>query len=90
MPVKKKNTVCFYLHKVTRVVKFTETESGTELAGGWQERGTGGCLWVQRVSVLQGEKVLDMGHTRIRLTLLSCALRNGSHDKFMFWDFQPA
>lgn len=86
MPVKKKNTVCFHLHEVTRVVKLTETESRTEVARGGKERGIGGCFWVQRVSVLPSEKVLDMGHTtRICLTLLNCVFRKGSGGKLMCW-----
>ena len=37
-----------------------------------------------QVSVLQGEKVLEMGYTAggIYLTQLKCALRNGLGDKF--------
>lgn len=43
MPVKKKNTVCFRLHEVARVVKFIGTESRREAAGGREEREIGGC-----------------------------------------------
>ena len=57
---KDKHCVGVHVYEVSKVVKFTETESGMVVTRGWREGGMGTVVQGYRISVLQNEKFLEM------------------------------
>lgn len=64
-----------HLCEAPRLFKCIETESKMVIAGGWEEEEMGSCFFSRyRVSILQGEKVLLMDDTTMRIyfIVLNC------------------
>ena len=72
-----------------REVKFTEKRVEWWLPGAWGKEEGEEAVFRYRVLVLQGENVLEIGCTTLKLTLLNCTLGNGSGDTFYVMCFLP-
>ena len=58
-----KNIVLLHLFEVARLVKLIETENRIVVARGGEGGGNGGLFTGSRISVLQDEKILEIGCT---------------------------